>query len=149
MPIYFNRTRGPLPLELRSGSRVVPPKGSIDISPEDEGSASVVRYVKKGFLIAPRIRPPVEPKKAPQKPEPTPAPAPKAAPAPKPAAKPAPAPKAEIKPAPAPELKPEPEPKAAPPPPKEEEKVSFDLPAEAENESEEPKKSSKPTRSRR
>jgi hypothetical protein len=137
MPIYFNRTRGPLPLELRSGSCVVPPKGSIDIAPADEGSASVVRYVKKGLLIPPRIRPAPAPK-----PAPAPAPKePKAAPvAPKPE------PKPEPKPTPAP-VPPPPVPKTEPV--KAEDKETSVTEVKAEDKETTTKKSSKSTRSRR
>lgn len=53
MPLYYNKTRGPLPLEMPSGSTVVSAKSFIDIAREDEGCGSVVRAVRKGFLIAP------------------------------------------------------------------------------------------------
>lgn len=57
MPKYYNKLRSPLPLQLPSGSRIAPPKSYVDISISDEGCSSVVRYVKKGFLVPPRIRP--------------------------------------------------------------------------------------------
>ena len=147
MPLYYNKTRGPLPLELRSGSRVVAPKSAIDIAPEDEGSASVVRYVRKGFLVPPRHRPAaVVPVVVAPKPVPAPAPKPAPAPAPKPAAVPAPAP--------APKL---PEPKAVVAEAKSEMKPSpvavpplFGEKESAEDTEEQPTKSSKSsTRSRR
>ena len=63
MPRYYNAKRGPLPLELsHGGSTVVPGKSYIEIAREDEGSASVVRAVKKGMLKPPKIRPVLEPK---------------------------------------------------------------------------------------
>ena len=63
MPRYYNPKRGPLPLELNyAGSTIVPAKSYIEIAREDEGSASVVRYVKKGLLIPPKIRPAPPPK---------------------------------------------------------------------------------------
>lgn len=68
MPRYYNKTRGPLPLELPSGSTVVSAKSYIDIARSDEGCAAVTRYVKKGLLKPPTIRPKVEVKvKAPEK----------------------------------------------------------------------------------
>ena len=57
MPRYYNKTRGPLCLSLPSGSTVIAAKTYMDISPTDEGCASVGRYVRKGFLAAPKIRP--------------------------------------------------------------------------------------------
>ena len=62
MPKYYNKLRSPLPLQLPSGSTVVKPKSFIDISRSDEGCSSVVRYVKKGFLVPPRTRPSQETK---------------------------------------------------------------------------------------
>jgi len=84
MPRYYNKTRGPLPLSLPSGSTVAPAKGYIEIAREDEGCASVVRYVKKGLLAPPKLRakapvPTPAPVKVPTpiiKSEPTPAPLP-------------------------------------------------------------------------
>ena len=76
MPLYYNKTRGPLPLSLPSGSTVVAPKSFIDISRTDEGCSSVAKYVKKGLLVAPKLRPvsepvaAVDPAPAPPAPEP-------------------------------------------------------------------------------
>lgn len=56
MPRYYNKTRGPLPLELPSGSTVVTAKTYIDIARDEEGCGSVVRAVRKGFLVAPAQR---------------------------------------------------------------------------------------------
>ena len=48
---YYNKTRGPLGLSLVSGkSTSVPPKTWIEIDPSDEGSPSVINYLRKGFL---------------------------------------------------------------------------------------------------
>lgn len=46
-----------------AGSTIVPGKHFIEIAREDEGSASVVRAVRKGLLQAPRIRKVPEPPK--------------------------------------------------------------------------------------
>ncbi len=63
MPRYYNPKRGPLPLELNyAGSTLVPPKSYIEIAREDEGSASVVKYVRKGLLVPPKLRPAPAPK---------------------------------------------------------------------------------------
>lgn len=40
-----------------AGSTIVPGKSFIEIPREDEGSASVVRAVRKGLLQAPKVRP--------------------------------------------------------------------------------------------
>lgn len=56
MPRYYNKTRGPLPLSLTSGSTVVAAKSYVELSREDEGCASVVRYVKKDMLVPPKFR---------------------------------------------------------------------------------------------
>jgi hypothetical protein len=72
MPRYYNKTRGPLPLSLPSGTTVVAAKSFIDIDRKDEGCSSVAKYVKKGFLAPPKRRPAPAPAPAPEKPEPAP-----------------------------------------------------------------------------
>lgn len=76
MPRYYNKTRSPLPLELPSGSRIAPAKSYVEIPLAEEGCASVVRSVKKGFLVPPLLRPEVAAAPAPSKPKHKPKPAP-------------------------------------------------------------------------
>jgi hypothetical protein len=78
MPRYYNPKRGPLPLELNhAGSTIVPAKSFVEIAREDEGSASVVKYVRKGLLVPPKLRPTPKPVAvAPVVAAPTPAPKP-------------------------------------------------------------------------
>jgi hypothetical protein len=48
---YYNKTRGPLGLSLLSGKAAsVPPKTWVELDPADEGSPSVINYIRKGFL---------------------------------------------------------------------------------------------------
>jgi len=73
---YYNKTRGPLALNLRKGtSIVVMPRTWVEISPKDESTAGVIRAVKKGQLHKRPVRP---------EPEPVPEAVPQAAPAPEP-----------------------------------------------------------------
>jgi len=82
MPRYYNKTRGPLPLSLSSGSTVVAAKSYVELSREDEGCASVVRYVKKNMLVPPKFRMELSPPTPVIAPAPAPVPAPAPAPAP-------------------------------------------------------------------
>lgn len=51
MAEYINRTKGPIGLTLQSGkTAVVPPRRSVEIAPEDEGSPALLAYVRKGVL---------------------------------------------------------------------------------------------------
>lgn len=62
MARYYNKNRGPLPVQLRSGKSVsIPGKGWVTIDPEDEGSADVLMYVRRGALIAAKIQHVAEP----------------------------------------------------------------------------------------
>lgn len=56
MTRYYNTTRGPLALPLRSGATVsIPPKQWVDIDPSDESSAQVIQYKSKGFLVREKV----------------------------------------------------------------------------------------------
>jgi hypothetical protein len=56
MSRYYNATRGPLALALPSGKSLsIPPKKWVEIVPGDEGSASLVALVRKGFLVRSKV----------------------------------------------------------------------------------------------
>ena len=77
MASYFNKTRGPVNVSLRDGTpQFVGPKATVDIAPEDDGSASLHAAVRRGLLIrlkekAPRPAPAPE-KQVPAEPPPPP-----------------------------------------------------------------------------
>ena len=51
MANYYNKTRTPLAVALlRGGSVVLAPKQWVSIAIEDEGSGSLLSYVRKGFV---------------------------------------------------------------------------------------------------
>lgn len=53
---YYNSTRGPLPATLVDGSAVsFSPKSWLYITPENEGSASIVKLLEKGFLVRAKV----------------------------------------------------------------------------------------------
>lgn len=52
MAKYFNRTRGPLAVALKTGeSTIVPPKGTLIVTPAQDGSASLHAKVRKRLLV--------------------------------------------------------------------------------------------------
>lgn len=52
MARYFNRTRGPVAVALKTGeSTIVKPKGTLIVTPEQDGSASLHAKVRKGILV--------------------------------------------------------------------------------------------------
>jgi len=52
MARYFNRTRGPVAVALKTGeSTIVRPKGTLIVSSEQDGSASLHAKVRKGILV--------------------------------------------------------------------------------------------------
>lgn len=62
MSVYFNRTNGPLALTLRDGSAIlIVPKGRAELTPQQDGSTSILRALKKGFIAD--VTPPADPKK--------------------------------------------------------------------------------------
>lgn len=49
---YFNKTRGPITVSLKTGeSAMVPPKGTLDVTIEQDGSASLHAMVRRGLLV--------------------------------------------------------------------------------------------------
>lgn len=79
MASYFNKTRGPITVSLRTGEpAVVGPKQVLHVTPEQDRSASLLSRVKKGLLVEIKDKPP--------KPTPATAPEPKPVPASKPPA---------------------------------------------------------------
>lgn len=92
MANYYNTTRGPISVSLSSGKEMsIPPKSWIEIDRADEGSASLVSMVSKGFLVRSAVA------DAPAAPAPAPVPAPAPAPAEEKAAPPVASKKAESK----------------------------------------------------
>jgi len=82
MASYFNKTRGPVTVSLRTGeSALVGPKKVLTVTPEQDRSASLLSRVRKGLLIPLKDK---APKAAPE-PAPEPAPAPEPVPAEEPA----------------------------------------------------------------
>ena len=52
MARYFNRTRGPVAVALKTGeSTIVRPKGTLIVTPEQDGSASLHAKVRKKILV--------------------------------------------------------------------------------------------------
>jgi hypothetical protein len=52
MGLYYNKTRGPINIELAPGiSGVISPKQWLEIESEYEGASSLIRLVKKGVLV--------------------------------------------------------------------------------------------------
>lgn len=52
MASYFNKTRGPITVSLRTGEPVViGPKQTLHVTPEQDRSASLLSRVKKGLLV--------------------------------------------------------------------------------------------------
>ena len=87
MASYFNKTRGPLTVSLRTGEpSIVGPKKTLTVTPEQDRSASILSRVRKGLLI------PLKEKA----PKPAPAPVPEPAPEPAPAAEPPPMGESEV-----------------------------------------------------
>ena len=76
MPKYYNRTRGPLPVTLRTGeSAMVPPKSELVVTPEQDRSASILSRVRKKLLVPLKDEPTPQPEPEPvPEPEPTPEP---------------------------------------------------------------------------
>jgi hypothetical protein len=85
MARYFNKTRGPVNVSLRDGSPLfIGRKATVDIEPEQDGSASLHAAVRRGLLtrlkekaprpepekqvpvVAPPPPPPTEPEEAPE-----------------------------------------------------------------------------------
>jgi len=76
MARYYNKTRSPISASLRDGgSAYFPPKKWVTLTKEQEGSAAVVEYVRKGILARrearkPAVEGPPPPPKAPEPPKP-------------------------------------------------------------------------------
>jgi hypothetical protein len=52
MASYFNKTRGPITVSLRTGEpAIVGPKQTLCVTPEQDRSASLLSRVKKGLLV--------------------------------------------------------------------------------------------------
>jgi hypothetical protein len=67
MAKYYNRSRGPLNVPLRSGNSLsIPPKSWVEIPLKDEGSERVITYLRKGYLVRQAESPPPAPVKAPE-----------------------------------------------------------------------------------
>jgi|WetSurMetagenome_2_1015567.scaffolds.fasta_scaffold02643_2 hypothetical protein len=58
--VYYNKARSPVTVTLRTGeASLVPPKGYLSVTSEQDGSTSLLKLVQKGLLLRRRIAPPV------------------------------------------------------------------------------------------
>lgn len=49
---YFNKTRGPITVSLKTGEpAMVPPKGTLNVTEAQDGSASLHAMVRRGLLV--------------------------------------------------------------------------------------------------
>jgi hypothetical protein len=54
--VYYNKARNPITVTLRTGeASLVPPKGYLSVTQEQDGSSSLLAMVRKGHLLRTRI----------------------------------------------------------------------------------------------
>jgi hypothetical protein len=56
--VYYNKDRSPVTVTLRTGeASLVPPKGYLSVTQEQDGSTSLLKMVQKGHLLRQQIAP--------------------------------------------------------------------------------------------